>query len=340
MSDAPALRPVVVLTRPSMLPLMQALASTSHAPGVASARQQEFGLRAALSARGIDTVEFPLIDILPPDDPLALDRALDDLASYALAVFVSPAAIDAALGRLSEGPGAARTVPVELPIAVLGPGSVAALARFGVSPATHRILAPVGALPAPGGENLTPENSQVSAAIEAAGLRFDSEALLAAMSADRWLERLRGARVLLVRGNGGRELLGEALASAGAQVDAVSAYRRAVPAPSAAQWQALKTLMHERRHAWVLTSSEGIRNLTALAAAHLDGPAQDLLRRATTIVPHPRIAESARKAGFDSITFCDAGDAGILRALLAAFDENHDGVSGRFRSSPNTSNEA
>jgi hypothetical protein len=56
--------------------------------------------------------------------------------------------------------------------------------------------------------------------------RSDSEHLLQALD----LARLAGRRVLVVRGEGGRELMPDALRRAGATVETVAAYRRAVPA--------------------------------------------------------------------------------------------------------------
>jgi hypothetical protein len=43
------------------------------------------------------------------------------------------------------------------------------------------------------------------------------------------MQRMEGRRVVLFRGNGGRELLAETLAARGAKVDIVEAYRRLPP---------------------------------------------------------------------------------------------------------------
>ncbi|WP_434172600.1 uroporphyrinogen-III synthase, partial [Streptococcus pyogenes] len=74
------------------------------------------------------------------------------------------------------------------------------------------------------------------AAPEAEALRFDSEALWAQLDP----AALAGKPVLIIRGNGGRDWLGDRLREAGAQVEAVEAYQRTLPEPSAMQWQAVR----------------------------------------------------------------------------------------------------
>jgi uroporphyrinogen III methyltransferase/synthase len=166
---------------------------------------QSAGLLALLDAAGFDTLEFPLIDIAPVDDAAPLRAALDELYGpnkYALVVFVSPNAVDYAFGKL----GAAW--PADVPVGVVGPGSVAALARQGVAAPPHRVVSP---------------------AADHAEPRFDSEALYAAIEAQFGVNGLEGKRVLIVRGDGGREWLAERLTEAGAIVEKVAAYRRNRP---------------------------------------------------------------------------------------------------------------
>jgi uroporphyrinogen III methyltransferase/synthase len=147
--------------------------------------------------------------------------------------------------------------------------------------------------------------------------RFDSEALFAALSERLGLAAFSGRPVLIVRGDGGREWLADRLREAGAEVQAVCAYRRKVPEPSADAWAHVRALLRGVPHAWLVTSSEGVRNLEALARASLDPEEQETLRHAPLVAPHPRIAETARAVGFDRITTSGPGDARILAALRA-----------------------
>jgi uroporphyrinogen III methyltransferase/synthase len=254
---------------------------------------QSTALAAQLAAARIATLDFPLIDIAPAEDLAPLHAALGALERYALVVFVSPNAVDHAFAESGA------IWPHALPVGVVGPGSVAALARHGVEAPAYQVISPA-----------------VAADDEAA--RFDSEALFAAIDTSLGAASLEGRRVLIVRGDGGREWLAERLREAGVEVETVAAYRRLVPEPSMAAWTRVHELLAGEPHAWLVTSSEGVRNLDELAREHLNGVEIAQLKRATLVTPHPRIAQTARGLGFDSITVSGAGDERIARALLAA----------------------
>lgn len=255
---------------------------------------QSASLLARLAEEGIDALEFPLIAIGPAEDEAPLREAFASLDRYALVVFVSPNAVDQAFARYGA------IWPHALPIGVVGPGSVAALARHGVAAPAYSVISPAAA------------SSDDDAA------RFDSEALFAAIEATLGERALEGKRVLIVRGDGGREWLAERLREAGAEVQPVAAYRRIVPEPSIAAWDRVHALLGGKPHAWLVTSSEGVRNLDELAREHLTAGELAALRRAPLVAPHPRIAETARGLGFDSITVSGAGDERVVRALRAA----------------------
>ena len=101
----PALRPVII-TRPA---------------------QQASALAQQIAARGRQPVIFPLLEILPLVDSTPLQAVLDQLASFALVVFVSPNAIDAAFRHIAGW-------PPQLPVGIVGEGSRAALARHHANP--------------------------------------------------------------------------------------------------------------------------------------------------------------------------------------------------------------
>jgi uroporphyrinogen III methyltransferase / synthase len=254
---------------------------------------QSDALVAQLAEAGVATLDFPLIDIAPAEDTGPLQTALASLDRYALVVFVSPNAVDYAFSAYNA------IWPHALPVGVVGPGSVAALARHGVEAPAYQVITPLAA----------PDD-------EAA--RFDSEALFTALDEAMSAASLEGKRVLIVRGDGGREWLAERLREAGAEVDTVAAYRRLVPEPSVAAWERVHTLLAGEPHAWLITSSEGMRNLDELARDHLNAGEIAQLKRATLVTPHPRIEQTARGLGFDSITVSGAGDERIARTLLAA----------------------
>ncbi|MBC8649777.1 uroporphyrinogen-III synthase [Pseudomonas sp. MTM4] len=139
----------------------------------------------------------------------------------------------------------------------------------------------------------------------------DSEALLA-------LPRLKEAldvadpRVLILRGEGGREHIAETLRCRGVQVDRLELYRRYLP--DYPPGTLLETLRSERLNAVVVSSGQGLLSLHELAGA--DWPA---LRELPLFVPSPRVAEMAATLGARRILDCrGAGTA----ALLAALREN------------------
>ncbi|WP_306393920.1 uroporphyrinogen-III synthase [Telluria beijingensis] len=244
-------------------------------------RAQADGL--ALSARALGrAVEIlPLLEIAPVDDPAPLRAALANLPGYALVVFVSPNAVDAAFTHVASW-------PAQVPLAVVGEGSRAALARHGVAAPGYTIHSPLDSA------------------------HSDSERLLQNLD----LAAVAGRRVLIVRGDGGRELLADALRAAGATVEAVAAYRRSTPVLTPELGARLRALLAQPND-WIITSSEALRGLAGLVDA-LD-PGSDAgrlqLQQQRLVVPHARIAETAHALGLRHVTLTGSGDARLLAAL-------------------------
>ncbi|SOZ13931.1 BIFUNCTIONAL: UROPORPHYRIN-III C-METHYLTRANSFERASE AND UROPORPHYRINOGEN-III SYNTHASE TRANSMEMBRANE PROTEIN [Cupriavidus taiwanensis] len=279
-------RPTVVVTRPA-----------------GQSRQ----LTEALQGAGLDVLSFPLLAIGPAADDAPLRAALARLETFALVVFVSPNAIAFALDTLAGVQGAAvARWPARVAVAVVGPASVAALAERGIVAPAYRVIAPAGANANGAGHDDTVPDAEA--------LRFDSEALWAQLDP----AALAGKPVLIIRGNGGRDWLGDRLREAGAQVEAVEAYQRTLPEPTAMQWQAVRDNLRPGAapHVWLLTSSEAVRNLDVLARQHLSPQEDASLRQVQCIAPHARIAEQALALGFAHIQRAAPGDAGLLAACL------------------------
>lgn len=242
-------------------------------------RAQAGALAQRVAALGRTAIVFPLLEIQPLVDQAPLRAVLRQLDSYALVVFVSPNAVDAALAALERWPDGMR-------IGVVGEGSRRALARHGITPANAVIVQPRDAR------------------------REDSEGLLAALD----LPSLRGRKALLVRGDGGRELLSDALRAAGVELTQVTAYRRAAPVLDAAAAAQLRQLL-EAACDWIITSSEALAILLRLVeqAAGAEGVVK--MRQQHLLVPHQRIAETARRLGFDKLTLTASGDESMVGAL-------------------------
>jgi uroporphyrinogen-III synthase len=171
-------------------------------------------------------------------------------------------------------------------LAVLGEGSRAALARHGIDAGNASIVSPHDAS------------------------RSDSENLLQSID----LATLRGRRVLIVRGESGRELMAEGFAAAGAQVTTVAAYRRQVPVLDAQLAATLHALLAQPND-WIITSSEALRGLLALLGQLDPQAAVAKMQQQHLIVPHARIAETARALGLTRITLTGSGDERLLAAL-------------------------
>ena len=232
-----------------------------------------------LAALGHVAVLFPLLDIQPLPDQSALRSALADVSGYALVAFVSPNAIAAACAVRKDWPR-------ELMLAVMGEGSRAALARHGIHAGNATIVSPA--------------NTE----------RTDSQTLLETLP----LDSLRGRTALIVRGETGRELLGDALRSAGMNVIQAAAYRRSIPPFDPPRQRELARLL-ACDSLWIITSSEALRGLLDMARA-LDGDAAVAeMQQKRLIVPHLRIEETARALGFHSVTLTGSGDEALIAAL-------------------------
>lgn len=155
-----------------------------------------------------------------------------------------------------------------------------------------------------------PGTAEALAAVGIANARIpattlDSEGLLALPE----LTQVRGRRVVVFRGEHGRELLADTLRERGAHVDTIACYRRAAPVSGAAGL--VEALRAGRAHALTLTSSEGLDNLWAIAGDE----GRRLLATLTAFAPHPRIAQRAQELGLRTIV-TPGGDAGLVAGLL------------------------
>ncbi|MHC8353635.1 uroporphyrinogen-III synthase [Pseudomonas sp. RT4P38] len=136
----------------------------------------------------------------------------------------------------------------------------------------------------------------------------DSEALLELPSLREAIAR-PGPRVLIMRGEGGRELLAERLRELGASVEYLELYSRSLPKyPSAALPERIRA---ERLNGLVVSSGQGFEHLHQLA-----GDAWPQLAQLPLFVPSPRVAELARAAGAQTVVDCRGASAAALLTAL------------------------
>ena len=270
-------------------------------------RAQAAAWVAELTALGIAAHALPLIEILDAPEPRAVDDvfvevvrlaatfvgaaaasdsgARVDTSARPLLVFVSPNAVAGFFAAIARSRGVAAATlawPADAWAAATGPGTVAALREAGVP--ERRIVAPPSA-PA----------------------QFDSEALWRRLAGWHWSAR----PVWLVRGNGGRDWLGQQLRERGAEVRVVQSYARGAPLLGADERALLaRAIAEPGRWIWMFSSSEAIDHLAVLA------PGADW-RAGRALASHPRIAERATALGFGRVTTVAPSAAAVARALAS-----------------------
>ena len=139
---------------------------------------------------------------------------------------------------------------------------------------------------------------------------FTSEALLAHPQ----LQLTSGARVLIVRGEGGRELLQETFVAHGMAVETREVYRRVRPNVDAGRIAEVEARWSDEGIDVVTaTSIETLQNLQAL----LTERGRLLLSSTTLLVPSRRIVEAAVSAGLrgEAIVAAGADDASMIGAM-------------------------
>jgi uncharacterized protein HemX/uroporphyrinogen-III synthase len=134
----------------------------------------------------------------------------------------------------------------------------------------------------------------------------DSEALLELPE----LHEVAGKRILIVRGEGGRELLADTLAARGARTEYLECYRRMLPhadiAPLIAAWD------RGEIDAVTVSSTASLDNLITLLGV-------PRLSARPLFVNHARVAERAREVGIPELVVAGPGDEETAEALVAYF---------------------
>ena len=241
------------------------------------------GLMDGIRALGGEATHIPLLAIEALPEAPALAQIADRLAEYRAVIFISANAVRIAWPTLTRN--AALVWPSNVAAATVGPGTTRELKARGVS----HVVMPVR--------------------------RFDSEGLL---SEPFFAENLcRDQRFALIRGEGGRDVLAQTLRARGACVDEATVYQRG-----------LHPLALQQLRAWVnadpapamllISSSESLERTMSAASDDL----ATALRALPLLVPHPRIAESARRLGFEQVAVSEGGDEGML-AYLQTYNENN-----------------
>lgn len=232
-------------------------------------------LVAALEAAGARVIRFPVLDIADVLDAAPALALIDRLEVFDIVVFTSPNAVAKGMALVRSR----RAWPPAPRIAAVGSGTARALAEAGL----HAHIVPDG--------------------------RYGSEGLLA-QPALRHAE-VHGRRVLLIRGEGGRDLIARTLSERGARVESAIVYRRVRPAPDPE-----RVLAPARRgevDALVVTSGDALRNLFEM----MDAAGRAWLRETPLVVVSERTAVLAQEMGarLEPIVAARASDEALVEAV-------------------------
>ncbi len=234
---------------------------------------QGAALAGAIRAAGGEALECPLLEIRS----VAVDEALlaSVLRTSGTAIFISTNAVSAALAAVRD---AGLAWPPALRCLAVGAATRAALRRAG----------------------LAAESSEGSA--------MNSEELLRHPA----LSDVQGQGIVIFKGEGGRELLAEALRARGARVEERALYTRLLPESAPEALRSLLRLHHV--NAFLASSGETLAHLLGL----LDRmPAGTVPPEAFFVVPGERVAAEARQRVPAPVVMArNASDAAMLEALL------------------------
>lgn len=232
---------------------------------------------------GYRTVNFPVIEIEAIKPTAELLALFDHLENYQAIIFVSRNAVNYSFSQFLS----ADKIPANSNIIAIGNATATTLHEYAIN------------------------------SISCNDEKTDSESLLTLPELQTQL--ISGKRILLVRGQGGRELLYNTLTSRGATVDLAEVYARTIPKY---EEQYLDKLWRENHpDAIIVTSNEGIDNLIALTPEMY----MKTLYQIPLVVMSERNASYASDCGFitASETANETSDSGLQTALTSLLEKSH-----------------
>ena len=265
----------IVITRPSgqARQLIEVLTQAIEKSGVAKRTFPEI-------------LSLPLLTIVPKDNLALADHIASALKDADLAIFISPNAIESVM-RLLERDWQDFSKKI-IPIGVMGGSSKLALQNHGI------------------GFEETPTPIVIPKSNE----HWDSEGLWQELQCLKW--DWSNKKIVIFKGEGGRDWLADTLKKAGATIEAISTYTRIPLDVDNPAWQAIGE-MDFSKSLWLLTSSEAVRYLGDIAK---DQFAQTL-GSASALCPHHNIADAAELIGFGEVFTTEPGDEALIKATLA-----------------------
>ena len=232
-------------------------------------REQAQALAQEITRLGGKCIQLPLLEIAPLPDDSHLKSVIARLHEFDLAIFISPNAVRYGMASILK----AGALPAKLRVATIGSASAKALLEYGV----NHVIAPQN--------------------------QFDSESLLAIPA----LQTVSQQRIVIFRGESGRELLGDTLKSRGAIVEYAACYQRSKIA------QNMILMMAANPDVLTVSSSEAVHHMQD----SLDSSNKARVMAMPLFVSHKRIATAAQQMGWRNIIQTNDGDNGLLAGLIA-----------------------
>lgn len=224
-------------------------------------------------------LHFPTIAFTPPNDMQSFRETIQTIGEQDWLLFVSPQAVYASIPAIRQ---AWPNFPPQLSLAAIGGGTVKALQAAGYQSVTH------------------PE------------VEWHSEGLLELPA----FQSIAGKKIMLVRGEGGRDLLQQVFEERGARVSHLIAYQRVMPHLDVSQ--PVHYVKSNQLDAIVCMSFEGVKNLKTL----LGDDAWPDLQNVPLLVSSERVKELAQGLGFQTIWVANnASQQAVIDALAQRRDE-------------------
>jgi uroporphyrinogen III methyltransferase/synthase len=193
---------------------------------VTRARAQALDFIHCLENLGAEVVEFPTIEIRPPESFAGLDGALEKIERYDWLILTSVNGVEPFLSRLGAAAKSVASLD-HLKVAAIGPQTAGRLEAAGF----HNVLVPS---------------------------RYQAEGILDLLEP----ETMCGKRVLIPRAAKARDVLPDTLRDWGAKVDVVEAYRTFAPAED---FSAVKLSLRQGKVDLIsFTSSSTVRHFSQL----------------------------------------------------------------------------
>ena len=227
---------------------------------VTRARKQASGFLQELTSLGADCIQFPTIEIIPPDSWEPLDTAISDLESYQWLLFTSVNGVKYFLQRLHSGGKDVRDLK-GIKIGAIGPKTADQWHQLGIKP------------------DLIPDEYRAEAVVEAFK-KWDTQ----------------GVRILVPRAAKAREILPDQLRKMGARVDVVDAYKTVSPTGDTA---GVRDMLEKGTIDMVtFTSSSTVTNFVNMFGSEKQRLTDEWMKRVKIACIGPITADTAKANGF------------------------------------------